>query len=120
MLDEEKAKIFIKYIINLSRAVDNSFDYGVMTRIAGKETERFLNKSLEKILTPGRMELLRTITEKKPKSVGELAKSVKRPLESVSRDLGILTNYGLLSLIKVGKTKKPEIEKDMLMIPLKT
>ena len=76
-------------------------------------------KSLEKVLTPSRMNLVRAIRERKPKSVGELAKSVKRPLESVSRDLRILENYGLLSLTKFGKIKKPEIEKDVLMIPLK-
>lgn len=76
-------------------------------------------KSLEKILTPGRMDLVRTIREKKPKSVGELAKSVKRPVQSISRDLNVLENYGLLSLVQVGRVKKPEIEKDVLMIPLK-
>ncbi len=80
-----------------------------------------LSKSaLEKVLTPSRMDLIREIWKKKPKSVGELAKSVKRPLEAVSRDLGILENYGLLTLVKMGKVKKPEIEKDILMIPLKS
>lgn len=79
-----------------------------------------LSKSiLEKIFTPSRMDLVREIREKKPKSVGELATLVKRPVESVSRDLGLLENYGLLSLVKTGKVKKPEIEKDVLMIPLK-
>lgn len=75
--------------------------------------------TLEKVLTPSRMELVREIREKKPKSVGELARLVKRPIESVSRDLGLLENYGLLSLVRTGKVKKPEIEKDVLMIPLK-
>jgi len=75
-------------------------------------------QSLEKVLTPSRMNLVRTIGEKKPKSVGELAKLVKRPIESVSRDLKILENYGVLSLVQVGRIKRPEIEKDVLMIPL--
>ena len=75
--------------------------------------------TLERILTPSRMDLIREIREKKPKSIGELAELVKRPLESVSRDLGILENYGLLRLVKTGKIKKPKIEKDILMIPLK-
>lgn len=78
-----------------------------------------LSKStLEKVLTPGRMNLVRKIREKKPKSVGELAKLMNRPIESVSRDLRILENYGLLSLVQIGKIKKPEIDKDVLMIPL--
>ncbi len=75
-------------------------------------------KSLEKILTPGRMDLVRTIKEKKPKSVGALAKLTKRPVESVSRDLKILENYGLLTFTRSGKRKIPTIEKDVLMIPL--
>ncbi len=75
--------------------------------------------TLEKVLTPSRMDLVRKIREKKPKSVGELAESVRRPIEAVSRDLNILENYGLLTLVKTGKIKKPEIEKDILMIPLK-
>lgn len=74
--------------------------------------------SLEKILTPGRMELVRTIKENKPESVGKLARMVKRPVESVSRDLKILENYGLLAFVQVGRQKKPEIEKDILMVPL--
>lgn len=75
-------------------------------------------KSLEKILTPGRMELIRVVKERKPESVGELARMVNRPIESVSRDLKTLENYGLLALIQVGKSKRPEIEKDVLMVPL--
>lgn len=75
--------------------------------------------TLEKVLTPSRIDLIRKIREKKPKSIGELAGLVKRPVESVSRDVGILENYGLLALVKMGKLKKPEIEKDILMIPLK-
>ena len=80
---------------------------------------RLSKTTLEKILTPSRIDLIRGIREKKPKSIGELAELVKRPLESVSRDLSILENYGLLSLVKIGKIKKPKIEKDILMIPLK-
>jgi len=75
-------------------------------------------KSLEKILTPSRMDLIRIIREENPKSVGELAKLSNRPVESVSRDLKILENYGILTFVQTGKLKKPKIEKDVLMIPL--
>ncbi len=77
-------------------------------------------KTLEKIVTPARMDLIRAINEKKPKSVGELVKIVNRPKESVSRDLRILENYGLLSLVHIGKIRRPKIDKDVLMIPLKS
>lgn len=75
-------------------------------------------KKLKEILTPARMELIGVIKTEKPKSVGELSKSVKRPVESVSRDLKILCNYGFLEFIKNGKEKVPKIEKDAILIPL--
>ncbi len=77
----------------------------------GKET-------FEKILSSSRLELIRAINEKSPKSVGELAEILDRPVESISRDLKILSNYGILKLIQVGKVKRPVIEKDMLLVPL--
>jgi predicted transcriptional regulator len=81
---------------------------------------RMSKGSLEKIMTPARMDLIRAISAKKPSSVGELVKIVKRPKESVSRDLRILENYGLLSLVHAGRIRRPKIVKDLLMIPLTT
>lgn len=79
---------------------------------------RLTRQTLEKIFTSGRMNLIRAIKKEKPESVGELAKLVKRPVESVSRDLRILENFGILSFVRTGKKKTPGIEKDILMIPL--
>lgn len=75
-------------------------------------------KNIEKILTPKRMELIRSIKGKKPKSIGDLSKRLKRPPESVSRDLRILHSYGFLEFIQIGKQKIPRITKDLLMVPL--
>jgi len=72
----------------------------------------------ENILTPKRLELIRTIKKQKPKSVKELAEIVGRRVDAVSRDLKILENYGFLELLQVGKQKQPLIEKDALLIPL--
>ncbi len=77
-------------------------------------------KEFKKILSPSRLELIEIIREKDFQSVGEVAKYVNRPVESVSRDLKILSNYGILELVRIGKRKKPVIEKDMLLIPLTT
>ena len=74
--------------------------------------------TFEKILSSSRLEMIKAINNSKPKSVGELAKMLERPVESVSRDLKIPSNYGILELIQVGKMKKPVIEKDMLLVPL--
>ena len=78
-----------------------------------------LNKGIiEKVLTPARVELLNAISEKKPKTVGELVTAVNRPKESVSRDLRILSNYGFVSFDKEGKRKTPRIEKEIVAMPL--
>jgi len=77
-----------------------------------------LSKETEKVLSPSRIELLTTILDKKPETVGELVKIVGRPKESVSRDLKILQNYGLLSFTKTGREKRPKVEKDIIAMPL--
>lgn len=71
---------------------------------------------LKDIITPARTELMDAIREKKPNSVGELAKLVNRHQESVSRDLTILNNYGILDFVKTGTTRKPIIEKDIIAV----
>lgn len=112
----------VRYMDRTDRMVSRMIDFALEKPELAPSRILVINLSkstLGKVLTVGRMNLVREIREKKPESVGELAEIVKRPLESVSRDLGILENYGLLNLVKIGKTKKPEIEKDILMIPLK-
>lgn len=71
-----------------------------------------------KILTPKRLELIRTIKKEKPKSIKELARKVERPREAVSRDLRILKTYGLLKLVQKGRRKIPKTQKEGVLIPL--
>ncbi len=73
---------------------------------------------MEKILTPARMEILNVIKDEKPKTVGELVRILKRPKESVSRDLTALSNYGLISFVKSGTQKAPKIEKEIIAMQL--
>lgn len=79
----------------------------------------FSKTSIDKILTPARTEILRAIMQKKPETVGELVKDLRRPKEAVSRDLKILENYGLISSTKSGRQKRPKVEKDIIAMPLK-
>lgn len=75
-------------------------------------------ETFNKLFTPSRIDIIYAIKEIKPETVNELAKYLKRPLESVSRDLRILESYGILEFVRSGKTKKPKIEKEMILIPL--
>lgn len=77
-----------------------------------------LSRETERILSPAKIELLKTILDKKPQTVGELVKALGRPKESVSRDLRMLQDYGLLSFAKMGRQKKPRVEKEVIAMPL--
>lgn len=76
------------------------------------------NECLDKIFTPARKEILEVIKHKNPKNIGDIARLVDRSMESVSRDLRILENYGLVEMEHIGREKIPHLEKDLLLIPL--
>jgi len=71
-----------------------------------------------KILTPKRLELLKTLRQNEVPSISALAQRVHRPLPSVSRDLRILSNYGFLDIEKRGKTRVPRVVKDTILLSL--
>ena len=75
---------------------------------------------MARVATPARMELLREVESRPPKSVGELARRLGRPIEAVSKDLRVLSGYGLLEMAKEGRIKRPRVEKDLLVVPLLT
>lgn len=70
-------------------------------------------------LTPGRLALLRAIRAKRPGSIYELAKMVKRDLKNVQDDLRLLERYGLVEMshgkgtgkrrVRVPRTKVEQI-----------
>ncbi|MCX6767566.1 MAG: hypothetical protein NTY90_02430 [Candidatus Micrarchaeota archaeon] len=74
---------------------------------------------LAKVATPAKMELVKIIRKSSPRSVKELAALAKRPVESVSRDLGILCFYGIVEMIRAGKEKRPKVDKELLVVSLK-
>ena len=66
-----------------------------------KSEERIVLTSisdLNKILTPARLKLIRTIKKKNPKSISILAKLLGRDRANVYRDLKYLEGLGLISL----------------------
>jgi predicted transcriptional regulator len=70
------------------------------------------------IFTERRIELIKAITEKKPKSVNELAKLLKRHQEAISRDLKYLQDIGLVKMEPKGKNRVPFINKKLIVTPL--
>ncbi len=53
---------------------------------------------LSKILSPERLKLLRTIRDKKPSSVSELARMRKRAQANVHKDIQFLAELGIVTL----------------------
>ena len=72
----------------------------VKNRKAKKEERIVLTSisDLNKILTPERLRLIRTIKKKNPKSISILAKLLERDRANVFRDLKYLEGLGLISL----------------------
>ncbi|RLF95274.1 hypothetical protein DRN52_04100 [Thermococci archaeon] len=78
-----------------------------------------LDEEMErKVLTPQRLRLLRTLRQREVDSIKELATILKRPIESVSRDLKLLEGHGLVRMERNGRCKRPRVTKDFIAIPL--
>ncbi len=71
-----------------------------------------------KVLTPQRLRLLRTLRRREVESIRELAELLRRPIESVSRDLKLLETYGFVRLERNGRSKRPQVIKELIAIPL--
>lgn len=57
-------------------------------------------EAVRKVLTEKRIELLRVIKQKKPTSLYELAKLMRRDLKNVTQDISFLEDLGLVDLQK--------------------
>jgi predicted transcriptional regulator len=87
------------------QAMDRAF--GVLSRptkkYAGMTIISFPDfETLGRVITGARVQLLTTIRAKKPKSIQELARFVKRDFKNVYQDVKLLCEFGLIELKGVG------------------
>ena len=85
--------------------VARRLDRGKKEPLSGQETLYFTSiDELRQVLTDKRLELLRLIHAKKPRSITELATLAKRDFKNVNADVHLLARLGLLNLAeeKVG------------------
>ena len=68
------------------------------------------------LFTPKRMELLKIIHEKNPRSIKELAKLTNRKKENVHRDLELLQEYSLVKIKKHNHCAEPKVLKNAVII----
>jgi len=66
-------------------------------------------------VTRKRLELIKVIKKRMPKSIVELAKLVNRTKQAVDRDLKILEKNDLVTLQKNGKIVTPLVEKEAVV-----
>lgn len=101
--------------------LDQLFERVKCGEIREPEPHKIVTRTAEdigKILTHERLRLLHIIKEKKPESISELAKMLKRKESNVHNDLTFLEGIGLLEL-KEGKNhvrKVPVVDYDALHI----
>ena len=59
-------------------------------------------ETLGKVITGARLELLHVIRTTRPQSIQALARLVRRDFKNVYKDVGLLTQFGLIELRKSG------------------
>jgi len=70
----------------------------------------------ERILTPKRMELIKVLERTDVSSQRELARIVERDPGAVQRDLSELSDGDLINLVRGGRSVKPELAHDTIII----
>ena len=73
-------------------------------------------KDLRKVLTEKRLELLKTIKDRKPSSVYELARMVDGDLKNVLQDVGYLGQLGMIVITETKDKKVPTVDYDVLSL----
>ncbi|MBI5741185.1 MAG: hypothetical protein HZA16_10750 [Nitrospirae bacterium] len=76
---------------------------------------------MRSVLTNKRLLILRTIRERHPASVYELAIFLKRDIKNVNQDLTLLSNIGLVSLEKTETDKKrimPHVDYNEILLKI--
>ena len=97
------------------RGVKEALDDFVLTGKSierGKKVKREVGIYFENIaafrkaLTPKRLELLRLIKARRPKSLQEIARLTRRNVKNIATDIDLLTQLGLIETTKSGTGRK--------------
>lgn len=77
--------------------------------------------TMRSVLTNNRLLILKTIRERKPHSVYELAKILDRDLKNINQDLKLLEEIGLVTLEKAKTDKKrviPHVDYNKILLEI--
>jgi predicted transcriptional regulator len=76
-------------------------------------------KEMRKVLTEKRLQLLKTIKDKKPESVYQLAKLVNRDIKNVLEDLSYLHELDFVEIRETKNRKVPHLVCDKIAVEIK-
>ncbi|MBI2675240.1 MAG: helix-turn-helix domain-containing protein [Candidatus Aenigmarchaeota archaeon] len=77
-----------------------------------------MSEGLSEVFTKERIRLLRRIWLDRPKTIRELAKSLKRDPAAVTRDIEILAKYDLITVERQGRTARPIAKRQIIVLPV--
>ena len=73
-------------------------------------------KEMMRVLAEKRLEILKTIRDRKPSPIDELAKILDRDLKNVLQDLSYLQALGIVAITEAGFKKVPHFDYDRISI----
>jgi predicted transcriptional regulator len=73
-------------------------------------------KEMRRVLTERRLDMLKTIKDRRPSSVYHLAKMLDRDLKNVIQDLSYLQELGIVAVSDTGVKKVPHFDYDRISI----
>lgn len=112
----KRVKIEIKSLDNALKEAGEVFEKLSKGQQVQKKTAIYFNnlKEMRKVLTEKRLEILKTIKDKKPASVYELAKMLGRDIKNVLQDLSYLKELGLVEITETRDKKIPRVGYDKI------
>jgi len=73
-------------------------------------------EQIQRLLTPRRLELLRSVMEDPPESIRQLADRLDRNVSDVHDDVTLFDEYGIVELEQNGRAKRPVVPYDEIEI----
>ena len=124
MIKTNELKVYIEDMQSFNRKLDKELKDIESGRAKTLKEDSISFQSLNqfrKFLTPKKLELLRVIKHKKPKSIYELSKFVKRTPENVNTDIKFLEQLGFVETTKVKEARHkivPEVDYNKMTIEI--
>ncbi len=112
----KRVKIEIKSLNEALKEAGEVFEQLSRGEIVKKKRAIYFSnlKEMRKVLTEKRLELLKTIKDKRPTSVYELSKVLNRDLKNVLQDLTYLKELGLVEVTETKDKKIPVVTYDKI------